>query len=141
MAPSTSSALVTSATSGTTRRPVAFPISAASPSTYRDVRALMMTSAPASARTWAIPFPIPRPAPVPKTTPPPRAPPPPPQGWGWVAADQDGDVFPDGLREAADLVKGEELPLVRRLLLAPAHSHDLDRLVAPCPALGKRRAQ
>src|SRR3989338_6893542 len=59
MARSTSSALVTSATSGTTRRPVAFPISAASPSTYRDVRALMMTSAPASARTWAIPFPIP----------------------------------------------------------------------------------
>jgi len=42
--------------------PDAAAISAAVPSTYLGVRALCAISAPDSARTWAIPLPMPRPA-------------------------------------------------------------------------------
>ena len=64
----TVSGRVTSATIGSTRRPDAFAISAASGSTYFGVSAFSAMSAPAFASTCAIPFPIPRPAPVMKTT-------------------------------------------------------------------------
>src|SRR5712691_7867737 len=43
-------------------------MSAASAVTCRSARLLMTTSAPASARTWAMPLPIPRPAPVTNAT-------------------------------------------------------------------------
>ncbi len=61
----------------------------------------------------------------------------PPQGAGSVAADQDGDCLPRGLREAPDLVERDELPLVGCPLLAPALFHDPDGLVTKCPALGE----
>src|SRR6266508_1288267 len=64
IARSTSSDFVTSATRGTTRRPVALAMSAARPVTCLSVRLLMTTSAPASARAWAMPLPMPPPAPL-----------------------------------------------------------------------------
>ena len=64
----TLSGFVTSATMGSTRRPEAFAISAASGSTYFGVSAFSAMSAPACASTCAMPLPMPRPAPVMKTT-------------------------------------------------------------------------
>jgi hypothetical protein len=64
----TLSGFVTSATIGSTRRPEALAISAASGSTNFGVSAFSAMSAPAFASTCAMPFPMPRPAPVMKTT-------------------------------------------------------------------------
>ena len=43
--------------------------------------------------------------------------------WG-MAAHQDRDVAAGGLGEDADLVEGEELPMMRGARVAPAGAHD-----------------